>query len=75
MLDLEPIKRKRAARQALPLPALRRAIREQAGLAQEDLARALGIHRETISRWEKGTRTPRGDLLARYAELLRELAR
>jgi DNA-binding transcriptional regulator YiaG len=73
MLDLEPIQRKRAATKALPPPLSRKALRQAAGLSQQDIAGVLGVHRETVSRWELGTRTPRGELLVRYLELLHEL--
>jgi transcriptional regulator with XRE-family HTH domain len=47
------------ARGELPPPALRRLLRERAGLSQAALARALGVHRAVLSRWETGERTPR----------------
>jgi len=34
----------------------------------------LGVDRVTVTRWETGTRVPRGDLRLRYIELLEELA-
>jgi transcriptional regulator with XRE-family HTH domain len=73
MLDIEPIRRKRRAHAELPSPTMRREIRIQANCAQKDFADALGVHQETISRWERGERRPRGDLLARYVELLQAL--
>ena len=59
-------------------PALRaedEAIREGAGVSQVRLARALGVHRVTVARWESGDRTPRGTLRERYTALLDELRR
>lgn len=47
------------ARGELPPPALRRLLRERAGLTQAALARALGVHRAVLSRWETGERRPR----------------
>jgi DNA-binding transcriptional regulator YiaG len=73
MIKNATLRRKNAARRALPTPTTRRALRTAAALSQQDLADALGVHRETISRWERGTRTPRGDLLIAYTDLLREL--
>lgn len=64
------IERKIRAHRGLPAPALRRALRQSAGLTQEDLAGAIGVRRESVSRWETGLRTPRGRLLAAYTELL-----
>jgi transcriptional regulator with XRE-family HTH domain len=64
----------RAARR-LPSYQRARAIREDAGVSQEQLADELGVHRVTVARWELGTRTPRGDTLRRYVELLDALDR
>jgi transcriptional regulator with XRE-family HTH domain len=57
----------------LPSPARARLIRKDAGVTQERLAAELGVIRETVARWEMGTRQPRGELRDRYAVLLREL--
>jgi transcriptional regulator with XRE-family HTH domain len=58
----------------LPPPAVARAIREAAGVTQERMAEELGVHRVTVARWEQTSgRSPRGELRARYARLLREL--
>ncbi len=59
----------------LPPAAVRRHLRERAGLVQDDLARAVGVNRVTICRWETGARTPRGEVLRRYVEILDRLAR
>jgi DNA-binding transcriptional regulator YiaG len=64
----------RARRRRLPDPAIRRLLREQAGLSQDELAEALGVSRPTVTRWELGQRTPRGDLAERYAAALDLLA-
>lgn len=61
-------------RRELPTPALRRDIRARAGLSQAQLADAIGVDRVTVSRWEAGTRTPRGRHLTEYLEALNELA-
>jgi transcriptional regulator with XRE-family HTH domain len=52
---------------------MRRAIRVSRGLTQADVAECLSVHRETVARWEAGTRTPRGQVLVAYVELLNEL--
>lgn len=57
----------------LPSPALRRALRENAGLSQTLLAEQLGVSRAAVSRWETGDRTPREDNRIAYADALREL--
>jgi DNA-binding transcriptional regulator YiaG len=55
-------KAKREALEALPAPAVRRALRQAAGLSQADVATAVGAHKSAISRWEAGTSAPHGDL-------------
>lgn len=57
----------------LPPPVLRRALREAAGLTQEDLAAALGVSRAALSRWETGSRKPRRYNQADYAAVLARL--
>lgn len=44
-----------------------RALRELAGLTQEDLANALGISEPQIYRYEKNINDPSGDVLIRMA--------
>lgn len=44
--------------------------REEIGLAQEELARLLGVKQQTISRWEKGSVTPPPKRLAALADVL-----
>jgi DNA-binding transcriptional regulator YiaG len=61
------------ARGQLPAPAERRAIREAAGLSQQDLADAIGTTRQAVSHWELGARTPRGSALRDYLEALQTL--
>jgi transcriptional regulator with XRE-family HTH domain len=58
----------------LPTPAAARAIRMGAGVTQLELANELAVDRVTVARWEAGDRTPRGQLRARYVELLEQLA-
>jgi|GEM_PF-2636393 len=57
----------------LPPPEERRAIRELAGLSQEDVGVLLGVSQACVGRYEAGQRRPRGDLLVRYAGVLRDL--
>lgn len=63
------------AKRRLPTPAIRQAIRRDAGLSQQEVADILSIHRESVSRWERGVRRPRGILAALYVELLNDLRR
>lgn len=44
-------------------------LRRQAGLSQEDAAAALGVSRQTISRWENGASVPTGENLRAIAQL------
>lgn len=61
-------------RRRLPDPATRRALRVAAGLSQADVAACVGVDRASVSRWETGHRSPRGDTAEAYAALLRDLA-
>lgn len=72
--DLEALLSRSKLRRELPPPALRRLLRERAGLSQAAIAGVLGISRPAMTRWELGQRTPRGAALARYSELLDRLA-
>lgn len=58
----------------LPPPAARRQLREQAGLSQLDVARALDVTREAVALWEAGARTPRPETAITYLALLDRLA-
>ncbi|MCW2601688.1 MAG: hypothetical protein JWM02_3517 [Frankiales bacterium] len=57
----------------LPPPPLRRHWRVQAGASQDQVAEQLQVTRAAVSRWEKGTRSPRGEHLVAYAALLAQL--
>lgn len=61
-------------RRRLPPPEVRRLLRERAGLTQREIAEALDVSRVCVTRYETGARTPRGDELDRYLELLDRLA-
>jgi DNA-binding transcriptional regulator YiaG len=60
---------------SLPAPPVRRYLREQVGLSQEAVAEALGIGRTAVTRWETGSREPRGAVRLEYVELLERMAR
>lgn len=51
-----------------------KAIRTAAGVSQGDVARELNVNRVTVARWEDGKRTPRGELLSAYVDLLNQLS-
>ena len=63
----------RAAKR-LPPPAQQRLILAAADVSHARVARELHVHPVTVTRWLAGTRVPRGELRARYADLLLELA-
>ena len=44
--------------------------RKQKGLTQENVAEALNVVRQTISKWEKGISVPDADILIKLAEIL-----
>ncbi len=69
--DLVSRTRRRAR---LPEPAVRRLIRERACTTQQEIGDALGVSRVAVTRWDAGTRTPRGELREAYIELLDRLA-
>lgn len=46
-----------------------REIRDALGLSQSDLAKALGITREQVGRYERGIAVPGGEVLAKLATL------
>ena len=60
-------------RRRLPDPALRRLIRQRAGVSQDAVAEALGIDRASVSRYESGRRTPCAAVLRRYLDVLDRL--
>ena len=62
-------------RRRLPPPALRRAVRQSAGMSAAQVATALGVTRQAVSAWERGTRCPRGEMLEAYVAVLDELRR
>jgi DNA-binding transcriptional regulator YiaG len=62
-------------RRRLPSPELRRAIRANAGVTTTEVAEAVGVTRQAVSSWERGTRSPQGGTLRAYLEVLDELQR
>ncbi|MCZ7531756.1 MAG: helix-turn-helix domain-containing protein [Acidimicrobiia bacterium] len=60
-------------RRSLPAPDVRRLLRVEAQLTQDDIAVAVGATRAAVSRWESGEREPRSPWRERYAELLERL--
>lgn len=58
----------------LPAPILRRAIRQAAGVTQDEIAERIGVTRAAVSRWESGTRTPWRRNRVRYRDVLTEIS-
>jgi DNA-binding XRE family transcriptional regulator len=58
---------------APPSPAFITALREAAGITQEELGRRIGRDKLTVSRWECGTLRPSREALTRLRDLFREL--
>jgi DNA-binding transcriptional regulator YiaG len=50
-----------------------RAIRIRAGITEAQMAQALNVSQSTISRWEGGSRQPRGQAAVRWVQILNEL--
>jgi transcriptional regulator with XRE-family HTH domain len=72
--DLSPVDALEEVRlRRLTRPERAKAIREAAGVSQAAVARSLGVHRQTIAKWEGGDRHPQRNLLRRYADLLHKL--
>ena len=71
-MDVVKLARSRRSRTLLP-PPLARGVRERAGLTQAELAAALDVTQETVSRWELGQRVPRGVKADAYSAILRDL--
>ena len=57
----------------MPSHASARNLRLAAGVSATRMAKELGVHRVTLSRWESGLRRPRHEDMRRWAQLLREL--
>lgn len=51
------------------LPARLRSARRAAGLTQEEVARRLGVHVQSVSNWERGLNAPEEARLALLAQL------
>jgi DNA-binding transcriptional regulator YiaG len=73
--DLTALLATARSRRSLPVPRVRRMLRENAGLSQRDIAEVLAVTESAVSRWESGKRTPTGQRLGDYAVLLATLAR
>jgi DNA-binding XRE family transcriptional regulator len=56
-----------------PSPAFITALRQAAGMTQEELGRRIGRHKLSVARWEWGTLHPDAEALERLREFFREL--
>lgn len=62
-----------AAARRLAADGSARRIRVAAGLSCAELAAAIDVTRVTVSRWERGQRSPHGAAAVRWVRLLRRL--
>ncbi|WP_130811428.1 helix-turn-helix transcriptional regulator [Olsenella sp. Marseille-P4559] len=44
--------------------------RKAADMSQDQVAKAINVHKQTISRWERGERVPNGEEIRLLVELL-----
>ncbi|MFD9684090.1 helix-turn-helix transcriptional regulator, partial [Rhodococcus sp. NPDC059969] len=54
------------AADGLPVPAERAQIRKAAKWKQTDVAELIGVHRLTVSAWERGESEPTGEARSKY---------
>jgi transcriptional regulator with XRE-family HTH domain len=73
MPNIESLIAEVRARRDLPPPAMRRAIRQRAGLPLSRVADELHVSIQAVSHWELGHREPRPEDLLAYSELLQSL--
>lgn len=71
-MNTQPILRLATARR-LSSSGEGRTLRTQAGLTLQEVATSVGVAISTLSRWENGQRSPRGEAAARWAQLLTDL--
>jgi DNA-binding transcriptional regulator YiaG len=71
--DLGHLRRRLRDQRDLPPCAERQRLREAAGLSRADVARAARVTAQSVFYWETGRSEPRGENLARYVEVLRQL--
>jgi transcriptional regulator with XRE-family HTH domain len=74
-MNVEGLLRRTRTRRILPSPDECRRLRTSLALTQEEVAQLVGVAPESISRYEGGTRRPRGVIAERYARLLDRLGR
>jgi transcriptional regulator with XRE-family HTH domain len=70
---VQELKQRAESRRVLPAPEERRRIRKDAGATLEEVAEVVGVTRQTVILWENGSRSPSGERLTRYMDLLRVL--
>ncbi|MEU2834582.1 helix-turn-helix domain-containing protein [Streptomyces lavendulae] len=61
--------RRKSLTAGLPDPSERQKVRKEYGLTQDDLASVLGVHRITVSAWERGRFDPSGKMRELYMGL------
>lgn len=73
MSDLEFLRKRVEVARAVPPASVCRALREAAGVSQDDVAKAIGVSRATVGHWETGRRRPWPRHLESYMEALQVL--
>lgn len=77
---LDQLIEKARTRQRLPDPLVCRSLRLRVPLTQGEMAEAVAdelgrrVSRATVTRWESGSRAPRGPMRAAYVRVLERLA-
>lgn len=67
------LRRRIQEKRELPPPDDRRQLREACDIPVSVLAESIGVTPAAVRQWERGERTPRGEILRRYLEALRVL--
>lgn len=50
-------------------------VRQGARVTVAEVARALGVTQGAVAQWERGVRSPRGDIAVMYARILDDLGK
>lgn len=73
--ELEVALYRSSLRRRLPVPEVRRHVREAAKATQAEVAHAVGVTQTAVCHWETGRREPSGETLEMYFAVLQRLAR
>jgi len=73
MAEIDELHHRASTRRRLPIPVLRKAIRQNAGESLASVGRAVGVSAQTILAWERGERDPSPGHLGAYLAALTAL--